>query len=117
MLTTIAWTIASLALTCAVVGGGVLLVFYRRAIISFLRRRRSPNLLQELCHRHGLNRTERRLIVGLAKDQRAAEPALAFVDSRLWDAALSGPLGKQNGAALSDLRQRLFSLPNGAEAE
>jgi len=77
------------------------------------RRAHSPAaLFAELCRAHGLNWSNRRLLLALARCHRLSDPNLLFVEPHRFDLAnAGGPLGTRQ-SELSALRDRLFAASN-----
>jgi hypothetical protein len=101
------WILILAAAALAVIG--VWLVFRWRA------RRTAENvdcprrLLKELCVRHGLGYRQRRLVAGLAQERQLEQPALLFVDPRLWEVETTSPFARRQ-RELEQLRDRLFAV-------
>jgi hypothetical protein len=68
-----------------------------------------PHMLVELCARHGIGRSDQRLLAGLACEQRLEHPALLFVDPRLWEANRLGTYGERYAVPLDRLREQIFA--------
>jgi hypothetical protein len=66
-------------------------------------------LLKELCVRHGLGYRQRRLVAGVAQERQLEQPALLFVDPRLWEVESTSPFARRR-REVEQLRDRLFAV-------
>jgi hypothetical protein len=68
----------------------------------------SHRLLKELCSKHRLGPRQRRLIAQLASELQLDQPAMIFVDPRLWELDEASPVRQSWGNAVAALRDCLF---------
>ena len=66
-------------------------------------------LLKELCARHGLGGRQRRIVANLARQHLLEQPALLFVDPRLWESESTPALDARRLREFEQLRDRLFA--------
>lgn len=103
------WPGLVLVVVTAMVVTGVVWFVRRWCLARAQQMINSPaHLLQLLCARHGLARPDQRLLASLAREQRLENPAVLFVDPRLWEPSRMGTLGKRYAAQFDGLRERIF---------
>jgi hypothetical protein len=96
------------------IGVGVLVVM---AIVAHIMARRdkgelfnSPwSLFRALCHAHGLNRSERRLLRQIARYQRLGQPAQLFLEPECYNPVNLSPALRWQQAAIDRLRDQILS--------
>ena len=72
-------------------------------------------LFKELCKAHELKHTSRKLLSAIAKHQGLRQPARIFLEPARLEEANTGPIGKEQGALLAQLRFQLYAEPQTAE--